>query len=76
MGSLKKLSGDEEQPSDGPSFGERFRAWWDGYELEPPKAKHVEALEDDVAPAEQDRFAPLDRSSPWPDSRQTVAQLV
>ena len=76
MGSLKKLSGDEEQPSDGPSFGERFRAWWDGYELEPPKAKRVEAPEDDVAPAEQDRFAPLDRSSPWPDSRQAIAQLV
>jgi SAM-dependent methyltransferase len=75
---LKKLLSEDSRPADGPSFGERFRAWWEGYELDPGQ-------EQEVAPAgqggeesggKQDRYTPVDRSSPWPDTRQKVAQLV
>ena len=79
MLSLKKLLSDESRPSDGPSFGERFRAWWEGYELEPGRnagpARRPDLIDGAIG-GKQDRYTPLDRSSPWPDTRQKVAQLV
>ena len=84
MLSLKKQSPDEPNSADEHSFGERFRAWWDGYELEAkpksssddqsdaPKPMHA----DDGISDEPDRFPPLDRSSPWPETRRKIAQLV
>ncbi len=84
MLSLKKQLSDEPKLTDEHSFGERFRAWWDGYDLEAkPKASPVERIDapkklraGDEASDEPDRFPPLDRSSPWPETRQKVAQLV
>ncbi len=79
MLSLKKLFSEESQPSDGPSFGERFHAWWEGYELEPGREADEHADEPSAttgASPENDRYKPVDRSSPWPDTRQKVAQLV
>ena len=79
MLALKKLLSDESRPSDGPSFGERFRAWWEGYELEPGRiaapARRPDLIDGGIG-GKQDRYTPLDRSSPWPDTRQKVAQLV
>ncbi len=84
--SLKKLLSEEPKPSDEHSFGERFRAWWDGYELdakpkaspgEPTDAPEPEKLRaGNDASDETDRFTPIDRSSPWPEARQKAAQLV
>ncbi len=82
--SLKKKLSDEPTPSDEHSFGERFRAWWDGYELEAkpkaPSSERIDAREMVHAGAEAsdepDRFTPIDRSSPWPETRQKVAQMV
>ncbi len=84
MLSLKSLLSDEPQTLDEHSFGERFRAWWDGDELESSPgtsdARETGVLDElragNRAPDVRERFPPLDRSSPWPDSRQTVAQLV
>ncbi len=82
--SLKKKLSDEPTPSDEHSFGERFRAWWDGSELEAkpkaPTSERIDAREMVHAGAEasdeSDRFTPIDRSSPWPETRQKVAQMV
>jgi len=82
--SLKKQLPDKPKFADEHSFGERFRAWWDGYELEAkPKSSldtQSDASEglgaDDGISDEPERFPPLDRSSPWPETRQRIAQLV
>ncbi len=86
MLSSKKQSSDEPKPSDEHSFGERFRAWWEGYELDAkPKASPDERIvapepeqlhAGDEASDEPDRYTPIDRSSSWPETRQKVAQLV
>ncbi len=84
MLSLKKQLSDEPEASGEHSFGERFRAWWDGYELEvrsgSSSVESIDAPEESRAvdePSDQpDRFPPLDRSSPWPATRQKIAQLV
>jgi len=81
---LKKQLADEPKSADEHSFGERFRAWWDGYELEAkPKSSldtHSDGSKglgaDDGILDEPERFPPLDRSSPWPETRQRIAQLV
>ena len=94
MLSLKKQLSDAPDAPDGHSFGERFRAWWDGYELEArPAAASGKATggldeehsgdsefsESDVGESGSgaaDRYPPLDRSSPWPETRRKIAQLV
>ena len=84
MLSLKKILTEDPQPSDGHSFGERFRAWWEGEALESgpesPGAGETGRLDEiragKPAPDVRERFPTFDRSSPWPDSRQTIAQLV
>lgn len=82
MLTLKKLWSDDHSPTDGPSVGERFRAWWDGYDLadRPPRDKRASPSDaagagDDTSDPD-DGFPPLDKSSPWPDTRQKVAGLV
>ena len=84
MLSLKKKSSDEPKAPDEHSFGKRFHAWWEGYELEagpePEPAGPIDALEKAVAgdkePDPSDRYPPLDRSSPWPETRRKVAEMV
>ncbi len=84
MLSLKKQVSDEPNLADEHSFGERFRAWWDGTELDArpkpppvgPKAVADEGRAGDEPSDACGRFTALDRSSPWPDTRQKVAQLV
>ncbi len=84
MLSLKKKSSEEPKPPDEHSFGARFHAWWEGYELEagsePSPAGPIDAL-DEVGVANEasepsDRYPPIDRSSPWPDTRRTVAEMI
>ena len=92
MLSLKKQLSEATYAPGDHSFGERFRAWWDGYELEAkPNAlsdKPIVADNDgDVADevsneissensTESGRYPPVDRSSAWPATRQEIAQRV
>ena len=85
MLSLKKQLSDAPDTLGEHSFSERFRAWWDGYELEvkprlstvrPTAERNEEDEADEPSPVETERYPPLDRSSPWPKTRQKIAQLV
>lgn len=64
--SLKFGSTDEERT--GPSFRERFHAWWEGYELPPP-----EADADAAANAAPEPPEPVDE---WPTPRQELVQML
>src|SRR5215468_8284890 len=71
LGFLRRGDKDEAAPA-GHSFGEKFHAWWEGYEL-PPKDEAEPQAAAAAAPAPGGDAPPGDA---WSKSRIKVAELI
>lgn len=72
LGFLRRGEKEGQAAPGAPSFGEKFHAWWEGYEL-PPKAAEPEASTAQAAAAPAAEAPPPDV---WSKSRIKVAELI